>query len=158
MQFQSPISYFCCSSFLPRRVLNIDTMEQPQGGGVPRNAAAYTAPQEGYTGQPTAVHSPEQGAVEGMQEPSSGQPITSADVVGGPTASGYNMSSHQQTTGRPVADQNAFLDREGKPKPWQSEIPPTERAKQLEQEMKERSKGQRKEKTVAVGDKVMRVD
>jgi hypothetical protein len=59
------------------------------------------------------------------------------------------VESTSSSSGRPQADPNAFMtsnDQAGRRASWQSEMSPAERAKALEQEMKEKAKGRKQQR------------
>lgn len=78
------------------------------------------------------------------------------------SSTGAGSSSARSSTGRPQADQNAFMTVEGgasRRASWQAQMSPAERAKQLEKEMKEKAKTSKMQtgKFVKVGEKTMDV-
>lgn len=77
------------------------------------------------------------------------------------SASAGSAPSSSTRSGRPQADQNAFMSAEGVSRraSWQAQMSPAERAKQLEKEMKEKAKTGKQQtgKFVKVGEKTMNV-
>lgn len=106
--------------------------QQQQKGSI----SLHDAPQAAQTAHPMEQNTGNDSFMASSSAPSSNRHSAAVD-------------STSSSSGRPQADPNAFMtsnDQGGRRASWQSEMSPAERAKALEQEMKEKAKARKQQR------------